>query len=90
MEHYLHHIAKRRVNTREPDTSLEIIRRAIFGFFKIPEPRKRESFEQQAAKVTGKPVVKVSAEEFSAWEKAGMPSPFEGWLKGYRDAAERR
>lgn len=98
MEHYLHQIYLKRRNVSEPDASLELIRRVLFGYFKIPEPKTTPTTDDELKRRLesanpageGRKLPRLTAEEVAAWEKAGMPSPFDAWIRSYRDAAKRR
>jgi len=53
----------------------------LAGFFGVKEPEKPEELEHKIEKVVK---AKVTRQEKEAWNAAGMPSPFDKWLAGYR------
>ena len=89
MEHYLHQLNRYRANIRRQDTSLELIRKALFSFFGIKDPTALtdNKLEQQIKAVNpmGESFPKLTKEEADAWMAAGMPSPFDGWIRSYRN-----
>jgi len=98
MEHYLAQMHAYRSTLPEPDVTLEKLRQVLFAFFGVKEPSQADRDINHQVRQFGKSHhgeksslasgMRLTKEEADAWDAAGMPSPFDGWLKGYRD--ERR
>ena len=96
MEHYLEQTAAYRNTWPEPDVSLELLRRAVFAFFGVKEPpplgeqMSRVADPQDGQGASMKSGVTLTKEEADAYVAAGLPSPFAGWLEGFRNECRRR
>jgi len=98
MEHYLAESVAYRSTWPEPDVTLEKLRQAVFSFFGVKEApvtplesqmsKLANPQDGSAASMTAGVV--VTKEEAEAYIAAGMPSPFTGWLEGFRNERRRR
>ena len=101
MEHYLAQMNQYRSTWPEPDVTLELLRKVLYSFFGVKDrPPSDADVEQkvkgfsQSLQSDGKPSnlgtgMQLTKEETDAYLAAGMPSPFEGWLKGFRNERRR-
>jgi hypothetical protein len=81
LEHYFAQSWQHRKDVQPPDVSLEAIRRALYQFFGAKEPDSAQTMQQKIAKMGGPTLTEA---EMRAWTDAGMPSPFDAWLRNYR------
>jgi len=98
MEHYLAESVAYRSTLPEPDVTLEKLRKAFCSFFGIKEApvtpldtqmcKLANPKDGSAASMTAGVV--MTKEEADAYVAAGMPSPFTGWLEGFRNERRRR
>jgi len=100
MEHCLCQSIAYRNIWPEPDVSLELLRKVLFSFFGVEESSADEAAQNEKMRRIGNPQdgaaasmstgATLTGEEAEAYVAAGMPSPFTGWLKGFRNERRRR